>query len=178
VAGWAIVFMSEATAVLFTIALSVIGQSRTQKIILMASIIGSAALALSGNYYVALHDHSVTVFSVFEAMFPPLFTLATAYVLKELMLERIQARHADQQAYEIAMIEWQAATADPEQHPQFDQAYANELRDAIIRKNRSEAAQDAMRGFTSVDWTALVQREMQTEDWFAGGETVVKLPLA
>ncbi|MBZ0304658.1 MAG: hypothetical protein K8I82_01200, partial [Anaerolineae bacterium] len=53
VAGFAIVLLSEAAAVLFTIALSVIGQSPTQKRVLLASIFATAALALSGNYYVA-----------------------------------------------------------------------------------------------------------------------------
>ena len=167
IAGFAIVLLSEAAAVLFTIALSVIGKSRTQKQILVASITGTAALALSGNYYVALHGNELTVFSVLEAMLPPLMTLSTAYVLKELLLNIIEQRHADQIVYEAALMEWERSAANPDQHPQFVQAYANELRDALVKSNRRrKATREIMEQLSNADWKILVKRELQTEKWF------------
>jgi hypothetical protein len=167
VAGFAIVLLSEAASVLFTLALSVIGQSQTQRWILLASIIGTAALALSGNYYVALHQQDLTVFSVREAMLPPLLTLSTAYVLKELLLSVIELRHADQQAYEVAVEEWKQATAYPEDHPDFLQAYANELRDLIIKANRRrKTVKEAMGTVWGFAWRELIRRELKTENWF------------
>jgi hypothetical protein len=167
VAGIAIVLLSEAATVLFTIALSVIGKSQTQRRILLLSVCGTAALALSGNYYVALHDHTLTVFSILEAMLPPLLTLSTAYVLKELLLDVIAQRHADQQAYLSALMEWERATARPEDDPKFIQLYANELRDALQRVNRRrKAAWEAIQQFDSVAWRWLIRRELQADDWY------------
>lgn len=167
IAGLAIVLLSEAAAVLFTIALSVIGQTQTQRRILLASIVGTAALALSGNYYVALYEHALTVFNVLEAMLPPLLTLSTAYVLKELLLCVIEQCHADQIAYEQAMSDWQRLTANPESHPKFTQAYANELRDMLIKINRRrKLSKTAIEQLEAPQWRTLVKRELQTEDWF------------
>ncbi|MCL4880522.1 MAG: hypothetical protein KJ064_28010 [Anaerolineae bacterium] len=167
IAGLAIVLLSEAAAVLFTIALSVIGQTSTQRRILLASIVGTAALALSGNYYVALYEHELTIFNVLEAMLPPLLTLSTAYVLKELLLRVIEQRHADQIAYEQALLDWQRSTANPESHPKFTQAYATELRDALIKINRRrKASKSAIEQLEAPQWRTLVKHELQTEDWF------------
>lgn len=173
VAGFAIVLLSEAAAVLFTIALSVIGQSQTQKRILLASVFATAALALSGNYYVALHGRAITVFGVLEAMLPPLLTLSTAYVLKELLLRVIELRHADQLAFEVALGDWKQATANSEQHPNFLQAYANELRDLLIKANRrSKSIREIVEHLEKSDWRILVQRELRSESWFTVDETI------
>jgi len=172
IAGLAIVLLSEAAAVLFTLALSVIGQTPTQKRILLVSIVGTATLALSGNYYVALYEHTLTVFNVLEAMLPPLLTLSTAYVLKELLLRVIEQRHADQIAFEQTLSDWQQSTANPESHPKFTQAYANELRDMLIKINRRrKMSKAAIEQLEAPQWRMLVRRELQTEDWFDTGET-------
>jgi hypothetical protein len=173
IAGFAIVVLSEAAAVLFTIALSVIGQTKTQRRILSASIAGTAALALSGNYYVALFEHKLTVFSVLESMLPPLLTLSTAYVLKELILNMIEQRHADQSTFERALMEWEHSTADPESHPKFLQAYPNELRDALLKSNRKrKAVKEAMAELTNPQWKVLVTRELQADEWFTVSDEI------
>lgn len=169
VAGAAIVILSEAAAVLFTIAMSVLGKTEGQKRILFASVVGTAALALSGNFYVALWGHHVTFFTVLEAMLPPLLTLSTAYVLKQLMLDEITARFADEQAYQQALSEWKQASARPEQHPQYLQLYANELWDSILKANaRREAAKTWLLGLSSRDKTLVVKGEMSADSWLEG----------
>lgn len=166
VAGVAIVLLSEAAAVLFTIAYSVLGKDPAQKRILALSVFGTAALALSGNYYVALHKHVLTVFNVLEAMLPPLLTLSTAYVLKALMLDEIAARHADERLYQSALQEWKAATANPEDHPRYIQMYANELWDALTRANaRRESVRAWLTGLDSGQRSALVRLEMNADNW-------------
>lgn len=52
-------------------------------------------------------------------MTPPLLVLSTAYVLKEQMLSAIKTRHANETSYQEALVEWQIATANPEEHPQL-----------------------------------------------------------
>ena len=66
---------------------------------------------------------------------PPLVVLSTAYVLKGQILETIEHRHATERAYQTALADWQAATAEPEQHPQWSQFYANALQDALRKAN-------------------------------------------
>ena len=46
-----------------------------------------------------------------------LIVLSTAYVLKEQVLDTIEQRHADERAFQCALVAWQAATANPENHP-------------------------------------------------------------
>jgi len=166
VAGVAIVLLSEAAAVLFTIAYSVLGKSISQRRILALSVAGTAALALSGNYYVALHNHALTVFGVLEAMLPPLLTLSTAYVLKALMLDEIAARHQDELAYQAALAEWKAATAHPEDHPRYIQMYANEIYDALMKANsRRSTAVEWLHGLDSGQKSALVRAEINADNW-------------
>lgn len=165
VAGLAIVLLSEAASVLFTIAYSVLGRSAAQRRILALSVAATAALALSGNYYVALHQHEVTVFAVLEAMLPPLLTLSTAYVLKALMLDEIAARHADELAYQRAWDAWKVATSNPEDHPRYTQMYANELWDGLVKTNRREAVRDWLQALDGGQRSQLVQREMKADNW-------------
>lgn len=171
IAGLAIVILSEAAAVLFTIAYSVLGGSVAQRRILALSVAATAALALSGNYYVALHDHAVTVFAVLEAMLPPLLTLSTAYVLKALMLDEIAARHADELAYQRARDDWKIATSNPEDHPRYAQMYANELWDALVKSNRREAVREWFAQLDGSQRSQLVGREMKADNWLESGLT-------
>lgn len=100
-------------------------------------------------------------------MLPPLLTLSTAYVLKELLLRVIENRHADQIAFETALAEWKRAIAYPEQHPNFSQAYANELPDLLIKANRrSKTTRETIEQLDRATWRLLVQRELHTENWF------------
>ena len=100
-------------------------------------------------------------------MLPPLLTLSTACVLKELLLRVIEQRHADQITYEQALSHWQSSTANPEQYPQFTKAYATELRDALIKVNRRrKTSKVAIEQLEAPQWRILVKRELQTEDWF------------
>jgi hypothetical protein len=166
VAGAAIVTLAEAASVLFTLAYSVLGKTPVQRQILAASVVGTACLALSGNFYVALYGHPLTAFTVLEAMLPPLLTLSTAYVLKALMLDEIAARHADELAYQGELAQWRLATSNPDQHSDYPQIYANELWDALLKaNNRKEAVKGWLLSLDSRGKTRLVQAEMLADSW-------------
>jgi hypothetical protein len=113
--------------------------------------------------------------------------LATSFVLKEQLLGAIETRHANERAFQIALADWQAATATPEAHPTWSQFYANALRDELRKANYRR--QEALAALTAADWRMLVYRELQTEKWYVdpvdgigsvpGGEVEMALvPLA
>lgn len=104
-------------------------------------------------------------FAWLESIAPPLLVLSTAYVLKEQLLEAIEHRHATERTYQMALNEWHKATAHPESHPQWQQFYANALRDSLTRANNRR--QEILAALTTTDWRALVYRELQTEHWYA-----------
>jgi hypothetical protein len=79
--------------------------------------------------------------------------LSTAYALKEQVWESIERRHADERAFQVALAEWQTATAELEQHPQWSQFYANALRDALRKANNRR--KDALNQMTRADWRIL-----------------------
>ena len=70
----------------------------------------------------------------------------------------------DERAFQIALAEWQAATSEPEQHPQWVQYHANALRDALRKANYRR--QEALVALTVADWQRLVDRELQDEQWY------------
>lgn len=162
--GLATVLSAEVGQVVFSLALATLGTSRSSRRLLYASMAISTVLALTGNIQIALPGHTRSPFAWLEAVAPPLLVLSTAYVLKEQVLETIEQRHADERAYLQALAEWQTATADPEQHPNWPQVYANALRDALRRANYRR--QEALSALTLADWRALVYRELQADLWY------------
>ena len=103
-----------------------------------------------------------------------MLVLSTAYVLKEQVLEAIERRHADERAFQTILSEWQAATSNPEKHPQWSRFYANALRDALNKANYRR--QEALTALTIADWRMLIFRELQTERWYVEPEVDSILP--
>jgi hypothetical protein len=105
---------------------------------------------------------------------PPLIVLSTAYVLKEQVLESIEQRHADECAFQEALVEWQTATVSPEDHPQWSQFYANDLRDALRKANNRR--QETLSQMTVDDWRLVVDRETQADLWYEEPESDEEMP--
>jgi len=61
--------------------------------------------------------------------------LATAYVIKEQILETIEVRHANERVYQTALEDWKTATSIPETHPAWSQFHANALQDTLRKAN-------------------------------------------
>lgn len=167
--GLATVLSAEVGQVVFSLALATLGTSQSSRRLLYASMAISTILALTGNIQTALPGHAQSPFAWLEAVAPPLLVLSTAYVIKEQLLDSIQQRHANELAFQEALVEWQIATSDPESHPRWSQFHANALRDALRKANARR--QETLQDMTTADWRAAVYRELQSEAWFETPKT-------
>jgi hypothetical protein len=131
------------------------------------------SVALAGNIQVALLGYEQSVFAWLEAIVPPLVVLSTAYVLKGQMLEAIEHRHAAEYAYQSALADWQAMTAEPEQFPDWPQFHANALQDALRKANARH--KETLVAMTQADWRLAVYREMRADLWYAEPEETEQL---
>jgi len=159
----------------FSLALATLGTSQSSRRLLYLSTAISTLLALTGNIQTALPGHTKSPFAWLESVTPPLLVLSTAYVLQEQVLETIEQRHADERAFQAALADWRVATADPEQHTNWPQMYANALRDALLRANSRR--KEALGEMSLDDWRMVVQREMRTERWYEEPESDEEIPV-
>ncbi len=162
--GLATVLSAEIGQVVFSLALATLGITSTSRRLLYASMGTCTAVSLAGNIQIALLGHEPSVFAWLEAVVPPLVVLGTAYVLKGQMLETIEHRHATERAYQAALADWQAAAAEPEQHPGWSQFYANALQDALRKANTRR--KEILAAMTQDDWRLAVNQEMQADRWY------------
>lgn len=86
-------------------------------------------ISLVGNVQITLPGHENSPFAWLESLAPPIIVLATAYVIKEQILESIEIRHANEQSFQTALAEWRVLTVTPEYHPLWRQVHANALQD-------------------------------------------------
>jgi hypothetical protein len=162
--GLATVLSAEIGQVVFSLALATLGTSQASKRLLYVSMSLSTMVSLTGNVQLALPAHAQSPFAWLEAMVPPLLVLATSFVLKEQLLGAIEIRHANEQAFQMDLANWQTTTGAPENHPQWSQFYANALRDALRKANYRR--QEVLAALTTADWLTLVYRELQAEQWY------------
>ncbi|NLF76945.1 MAG: hypothetical protein GX573_14700 [Chloroflexi bacterium] len=162
--GLATVLSAEVGQVVFSLALATLGTSRVSRRLLYASMAITTILSLMGNIQISLPGHMNSPFAWLESVAPPILVLSTAYVLKEQALESIERRHANERAFQAALTDWQAATGNPEEHPQWSQFYANALRDALRKANNRR--RETLSQMTQDDWRIAVFREMQAERWY------------
>ncbi|MBN1454371.1 MAG: hypothetical protein JW963_25365 [Anaerolineales bacterium] len=177
--GLATVLSAEVGQVVFSLALATLGTSRSSRRLLYGSMATSTILALVGNVQVSLIGHTESPFAWLESMAPPLLVLSTAYVLKEQVLGAIEMRHANEQAYQVALTDWQVATANPEGYPHWLQFYANALRDALRKANNRR--QEMLSQMTRDDWRLAVTREMEADLWYRQpdqDETLIETPFS
>jgi hypothetical protein len=125
-------------------------------------------LSLVGNIQISLPGHTDSPFAWLESIAPPALVLSTAYVLKEQVLESIERRHANERAFQAALTDWRAATANPQENPQWSQFYANALRDALRKANNRR--QETLSQMTQDDWCMAVYREIQADLWYVEPE--------
>jgi hypothetical protein len=166
--GLATVLSAEVGQVVFSLALATLGTSHSARRLLYLSMGLATAIALIGNIQIGLVKHAASPFAWLESIAPSLLVLSTAFVLKEQVLETVEHRHLTERTYQMALGEWHKATANPEAHPQWEQFYANALRDALSKANSRRQAM--LSSLTLVDWRALVLRELQADQWYAASQ--------
>jgi hypothetical protein len=162
--GLATVLSAEIGQVVFSLALATLGTSKSSRRLLYSSMAIATIVALTGNIQVSLIGHTESPFAWLESMAPPLLVLSTAYVLKKQVLGAIEMRHANEQAYQVALTDWQVATANPEKHPHWLQFYANALRDALRKANNRR--KEALSQMNQTDWHIAVAQEMHADLWY------------
>jgi len=162
ISGIATVIMAETAQVVASLALAIYGTTKWARRILYAIMIMSTSLALIGNWHVA---NPYDVFSVVEAIFPPLLVLGMSYILKGQMLQSIEIRHSSEKAYQEDLANWNKLASDVELHTDWKQKYASALRDQLTKANKRKKSIN-INEVSLEEWKALVWREMQEENWF------------
>ena len=168
--GFATVLSAEIGQIVFSLALATLGTSQSARRLLIASMAIATIISLVGNVQVALPGHETSPFAWLEALAPPIIVLATAYVIKEQILETVEVRHANERAFQVALEEWQTATAMPEEYPTWMQFYANALQDALRKANARR--KETLSQMTVEDWRLAVGREMRADMWYQSTEAV------
>jgi hypothetical protein len=174
--GLATVLSAEVGQVVFSLALATLGTSQSARRLLMISMMIATTIALVGNVQISLPSHTDSPFAWLESIAPPLLVLSTAYVMKEQILEAIEIRHANERAFQVALGEWQIATATPEESPTWMQFYANALQDALRKANTRR--KETLSQMTVDDWRLAVSREMRADMWYQSTEPENGSPLS
>jgi hypothetical protein len=176
--GFATVLSAEIGQIVFSLALATLGTSRSARRLLIISMMLATIISLVGNVQLALPGHENSPFAWLEAIAPPIIVLATAYVIKEQILDSIEIRHANERAFQAALEDWKVTTSTPEDHPAWSQFHANALQDALRKTNvRRKEMLDQM---TIGDWRMAVSREMRADMWYqnAGQDEGSTFPLS
>jgi hypothetical protein len=164
--GIAVVILAETAQIIFSLALALVDDLRS-KSVLYSGMIASTAIALVGNIEYAKPD---TYFHWFIAVIPPLVVLGLGFILKVQALHAISNRHEAKRQFQLALVEYQKATANPEMSPMFKPAYANALREMLVKINSKGRGKNErvamMQSFTGDEWRMLVQQELSADMWF------------
>lgn len=166
--GFATVLSAEIGQIVFSLALATLGTSRSARRLLIISMALATIISLVGNVQLALPGHQDSPFAWLEAIAPPIIVLATAFVIKEQILETIEVRHANERAYQAALDDWKTATSNPESHLAWSQFHANALQDALRKANARR--RETLDQLTIEDWRIMVGREMRADRWYQGTE--------
>lgn len=176
--GFATVLSAEIGQIVFSLALATLGTSQSARRLLITSMAITTIISLAGNVQTALPGHENSPFAWLESLAPPLIVLATAYVIKEQILEAIEVRHANERAYQAALDDWKIATSTPENHPAWSQFHANALQDTLRKANARR--KEILDQLTIEDWRIAVGREMRADRWYqdAGQDEGGTFPLS
>lgn len=167
VGGASAVIMAEIGMVIFSLAFAVLRASLLSTLVLGGGVFVSAAVAIVGNLTVANPLHAAPEYAAFawlDALVPPAMVLGVAYVLKERLLEIMEMRHTNEDAYKDALSKWQAKMDAPESEPAWTRYYWNALRDAIYKANARTKGRDARNALSTQEWNMLLQRELHADN--------------
>jgi uncharacterized membrane protein YecN with MAPEG domain len=132
------------------------------------AVLFGLAVAFVGNWTI---DQPHDVWAWLLTVTPPIAVLVTALILEALALQSVETRHKRRLAWQEAMRQWDDLMRAVEAHPRFKSEYANAIREAIYTLNNNgrnaKVNKALMDGMSDQEWSALVWREMQADDWFS-----------
>lgn len=130
-------------------------------------ILAGLVMAFVGNWQIT---NPSDTWGWLETAVPPIAVLSMSMIGERLLLESIKTNHARKKLYEQALAEYEVELANVERHPKWRSKWANTLREAIYRANAQgrgrQEREELMRSLTRHEWSALVSREMQADEWF------------
>jgi len=139
---------------------------RAWQAVMLIPIAGGVVIAVTANAVIA---QPVGFWPWLVTAGPPLSVVFLSLILEQIALSDIKRRHANERAYQAALSEWRAATAEPEQHAEWRITFGNALKEAIREKNASGRGkterEQLMQTLTGQEWSALVWREYQADQW-------------
>jgi hypothetical protein len=189
VVGVSTFLLAEFLIVLSTVAMRVLFKSTLARAMFILPIGLGLAMAFVGNWTITQpHD----AMSWLETVVPPIAVLFTAMIGEQLTLHSIKSRYANErayqqdrraieserreqqqaekQAYRHAVTIWHNATNSPENSEFWLSAYANALREQIVRANDSGRGRtermEYLSNLSRDEWISLIRQEIQAEQWF------------
>lgn len=159
---WALIPLAEASMLLFLVMYAMNSETRRKYVYL--------GLAIVALVFVAAANVQSGI-SPFESVLPAIFTIGVGFHLENLIVRLLKRRDDINNRYEEALLNWEVATANPEQHAQFRQRHANALKDALIKANRARKwFKDNAAELTNAHWRLLVKREFAADQWLEDEE--------
>lgn len=170
--GLATFILAEFLVITATLLGTIYVKGAWQRVLNTTAIVAGLLVAFVGNWHVTQPND---LWSLLETFTPPFAVLVTAVLGERMLLITLKRRQQSKVAYEQALADWKANTADPEQSDRWRMSYANALREMIRGANSHGAGKtkrvELMQGLDRAGWKALVWREIKADDWFDEAES-------
>lgn len=171
--GIAMFIMAEIAVVISTLAARIFFKDDAWKYAFWVVAVIAAAIAIVGNAQVTRPIVELSLDSIWmllETFAPPIFVMVTALVAEQLVTEVARQRHAGDAAYQEARNKWLKHCEMVREHKAWNGKYKNALRVAVREKNAKGRGMTERVGFmqsmTYEDWTIVVMRELEADQWF------------
>ena len=164
--------LAEFMVIAATVAMRIYFKGRDRWLMVIPILLG-LLMAFVGNWAIAQPEvafSALGLWSILETATPPAAVLFMAVIGERLILESLRHRHRNEQAYQTALQEWLTLTNAPEEAPNWRRVYANALKEVLRTVNMTGRGQKEraalMAQMRGREWSAVVMREMQADQWF------------
>lgn len=176
--GGAMVAMAETGQIVFFVSMSVLELRNSHLLlgkrtltfnfgstILWSLAILSTFIALVGNAHFNHPWDGDNLFVYFKTFAPPFLVMGIGFVLKELFLSSIREHHETTSKFNEAEAERLRYYNEPELAPNWGRFLSVALREAIVKRNRSQKQREALRALNNDEWAYLLRREYAGLTW-------------
>lgn len=172
VAGFSIVMLAEFSAILFTVAATVLAHSKNERKIFFSLACISISLAILGNAAVSFNHTTGSLisfhfgFKFIEAFAPSLFVFGASLGIEKIALNDIKDRRAAKTEYEKAYLEYRKNVTGFEHSPDYINMLATSIKNKIIDLNVLPSQKKVMNSIDDSTWYVIVKRVMDSRNWF------------
>ena len=163
--GLAVFLLGEFVIVVSSMASGIYKFEGRKRYFANAMIGGGLLITFVGNWTFTDPD---TLFSIIEAIFPPLTVVGSSLILEELITQKAKDKLLSIRAFQQAQVEFEQKTKYPEKHPEFKRYWANAIQDTYkeLYKRRIKIVEE-FATFTDKDWIDLVKATLKADDWYS-----------